>query len=39
MPDPQLATEGVFADTWEPMGDGQAPWSHWSQGNGTKRAA
>ena len=39
MPDPRLATEGVFADTWEPMGDGQAPWSHWSQGNGTKRAA
>ena len=39
MPDPQLATGGVFADTWEPMGDGQAPWSHWSQGNGKRRAA
>ena len=39
MPDPQLATEGVFADAWEPMGDGHAPWSHWSQGNGKRRAA
>jgi TPP-dependent pyruvate/acetoin dehydrogenase alpha subunit len=29
MPDPRLATEGVFADTWEPLGDGQAPWSYW----------
>src|SRR4051794_10037420 len=39
MPDAQLATEGVFADTWEPMGDGQAPWSHWSQGNVKRTAA
>jgi TPP-dependent pyruvate/acetoin dehydrogenase alpha subunit len=39
MPDPQLATQGVFADTWEPMGDGQAPWSHWSQSNGKGRAS
>ena len=31
MPDPQLATEGVFADDWEPMGDGHAPWSHWAE--------
>jgi len=29
LPDPRLATEGVFADAWEPLGDGQAPWSHW----------
>jgi len=29
LPDPRLATEGVFADTWEPLGDGQAPWSYW----------
>jgi TPP-dependent pyruvate/acetoin dehydrogenase alpha subunit len=31
MPDPAVATEGVFADRWEPLGDGQAPWSRWSQ--------
>jgi TPP-dependent pyruvate/acetoin dehydrogenase alpha subunit len=31
MPDPQIATEGVFADSWAPLGDGQAPWSRWSQ--------
>jgi pyruvate dehydrogenase E1 component alpha subunit len=31
MPDPQIATEGVFADSWAPIGDGQAPWSRWSQ--------
>ena len=34
MPDPAMATDGVFADTWEPLGDGHAPWSHWSQQNG-----
>jgi pyruvate dehydrogenase E1 component alpha subunit len=27
MPDPAAATEGVFADEWRPLGDGQAPWS------------
>jgi TPP-dependent pyruvate/acetoin dehydrogenase alpha subunit len=31
MPDPEHATEGVFADRWEPLGDGQAPWSRWSR--------
>jgi TPP-dependent pyruvate/acetoin dehydrogenase alpha subunit len=31
MPDPQIATEGVFAESWTPLGDGQAPWSRWSQ--------
>ena len=34
MPDPGIATEGVFAAEWEPLGDGQAPWSRWSAGNG-----
>jgi TPP-dependent pyruvate/acetoin dehydrogenase alpha subunit len=32
MPDPGLATAGVYADAWEPLGDGRAPWSHWRQG-------
>jgi pyruvate dehydrogenase E1 component alpha subunit len=30
MPDPGIATEGVFAESWEPLGDGEAPWSRWS---------
>jgi TPP-dependent pyruvate/acetoin dehydrogenase alpha subunit len=30
MPDPESALEGVFAETWEPLGDGQAPWSYWA---------
>jgi pyruvate dehydrogenase E1 component alpha subunit len=30
MPDPQVATQGVFAESWEPLGDGRAPWSRWS---------
>jgi TPP-dependent pyruvate/acetoin dehydrogenase alpha subunit len=34
MPDPRAATEGVFADSWEPLGDGRAPWSRWAQGAG-----
>jgi TPP-dependent pyruvate/acetoin dehydrogenase alpha subunit len=37
MPDPSLATDGVFADAFEPLGDGNAPWSHWAgdhAGNG-----
>jgi pyruvate dehydrogenase E1 component alpha subunit len=37
MPDPELATDGVVADRWEPLGDGDAPWSRWSDepsGNG-----
>jgi TPP-dependent pyruvate/acetoin dehydrogenase alpha subunit len=34
MPDPDGATDGVFADGWEPLGDGQAPWSRWQQRNG-----
>jgi TPP-dependent pyruvate/acetoin dehydrogenase alpha subunit len=35
MPEPELALEGVFADEFEALGDGQAPWSRWSaNGNG-----
>jgi hypothetical protein len=30
MPDPSIATQGVFAESWEPLGDGRAPWSRWS---------
>ena len=30
MPEPELARDGVFAEVWEPLGDGQAPWSRWS---------
>ena len=37
MPDPERALEGVFADTWEPLGDGQAPWSHWQGQDGHSR--
>jgi TPP-dependent pyruvate/acetoin dehydrogenase alpha subunit len=31
MPDPEIATEGVFAESWEPLGDGEAPWSRWNR--------
>ena len=31
MPDPAEATEGVFAEAWEPLGDGNAPWSYWAE--------
>jgi TPP-dependent pyruvate/acetoin dehydrogenase alpha subunit len=31
MPEPESATEGVYADAWEALGDGQAPWSFWQQ--------
>ena len=30
MPDPARAAEGVFADRWEALGDGVAPWSGWA---------
>ena len=36
-PDPEAAVEGVFAEEWEALGDGEAPWSRWSRngaGNG-----
>jgi TPP-dependent pyruvate/acetoin dehydrogenase alpha subunit len=29
MPDPDEARNGVFAEAVTPLGDGQAPWSHW----------
>jgi pyruvate dehydrogenase E1 component alpha subunit len=32
MPEPELATEGVFAERWEPLGDGEAPWTRWREG-------
>jgi TPP-dependent pyruvate/acetoin dehydrogenase alpha subunit len=32
MPEPERALEGVFADAFEPLGDGQAPWSYWNKG-------
>jgi pyruvate dehydrogenase E1 component alpha subunit len=33
MPEPELATSGVYAERWEPLGDTQAPWSHWRRGD------
>jgi TPP-dependent pyruvate/acetoin dehydrogenase alpha subunit len=43
MPDGSLATQGVFAESWQPLGDGQAPWSFWqqarAQGNGSGNGA
>jgi pyruvate dehydrogenase E1 component alpha subunit len=38
MPEPELALDGVFADHFEALGDGQAPWSRWAA-NGNGRAA
>jgi pyruvate dehydrogenase E1 component alpha subunit len=38
MPEPELATTGVFAEAFEALGDGNAPWSrvaHGSNGNGS----
>ncbi len=34
MPEPGGATDGVFASDSTPLGDGQAPWSHWQARNG-----
>jgi pyruvate dehydrogenase E1 component alpha subunit len=31
LPDPGEAAEGVFAESFEPLGDGQAPWSRWEE--------
>jgi TPP-dependent pyruvate/acetoin dehydrogenase alpha subunit len=39
MPEPDLATEGVFAERWEPLGDGEAPWTSWRDGAGGDGAA
>jgi pyruvate dehydrogenase E1 component alpha subunit len=30
LPDPESALDGVFADEFEPLGDGHAPWSYWN---------
>jgi pyruvate dehydrogenase E1 component alpha subunit len=38
MPDPALAREGVFAERWEALGDGAAPWSGWAD-DGARPAA
>jgi TPP-dependent pyruvate/acetoin dehydrogenase alpha subunit len=38
MPDPEDAADGVYADSFEPLGDGNAPWSRWSH-NGTGNGA
>lgn len=32
MPEPERGLDGVYADAWEPLGDGKAPWSFWSEG-------
>jgi pyruvate dehydrogenase E1 component alpha subunit len=34
MPEPELAREGVYADAWEPLGDGRSPWSFWGRADG-----
>ena len=39
MPDPARALEGVFADEWKPLGDGEAPWSHWAEQRVERSAA
>jgi TPP-dependent pyruvate/acetoin dehydrogenase alpha subunit len=38
MPDPELGTRGVFAEAWEPLGDGQAPWSRWAEATDGSRS-
>jgi pyruvate dehydrogenase E1 component alpha subunit len=37
MPEPQLALEGVFAERFEPLGDGRAPWSYWADQAGFRQ--
>jgi pyruvate dehydrogenase E1 component alpha subunit len=38
LPETEMATAGVYAEAWEPLGDGEAPWSHWSEsGSGANR--
>jgi pyruvate dehydrogenase E1 component alpha subunit len=39
MPDPAIATEGVFADELTPLGDGHAPWSYWAHAAAERSAA
>jgi TPP-dependent pyruvate/acetoin dehydrogenase alpha subunit len=33
MPDPSVATTGVFAEADPELGDGEAPWSRWREGD------
>ena len=37
MPEPDEAFAGVFAESWEELGDGHAPWSHWSEPESSQR--
>jgi pyruvate dehydrogenase E1 component alpha subunit len=39
MPDPDTALDGVFADSFTPMGDGHAPWSRWNKQPSAAKAA
>jgi TPP-dependent pyruvate/acetoin dehydrogenase alpha subunit len=39
LPDPGVAGEGVFAEAWQPLGDGAAPWSGWADPTLERRAA
>ena len=39
LPDPELALEGVFAEAWQALGDGVAPWSRWSEAGNGRAAA
>jgi TPP-dependent pyruvate/acetoin dehydrogenase alpha subunit len=40
MPEPELATDGVFAERWQSLGNGQAPWTPWRGGaNGDRKPA
>jgi pyruvate dehydrogenase E1 component alpha subunit len=39
MPDPETATEGVFAEEFEVLGDGKAPWSFWAEQGGVGEGA
>jgi TPP-dependent pyruvate/acetoin dehydrogenase alpha subunit len=38
MPDPAGATAGVYADEFEALGDGRAPWSFWQDQSGNGAA-
>ena len=39
MPDPATATDGVFAEELTPLGDGEAPWSYWTEREQLDRSA
>jgi TPP-dependent pyruvate/acetoin dehydrogenase alpha subunit len=38
MPDPAIATEGVFADDIVPLGEAEAPWSGWKRAAGNAQS-